>query len=98
MLNDYFISRDLDFLLLIKTWIKPGDNSAYSEILPPNCLVINAPQTPGCGRGLAIIHKNTANCRTIYFDKYLSFELLVSVINNSGTLLLSLVYRSPKYS
>lgn len=97
MLNDYFISRDLDFLLLIETWIKPGDNSAYSEILPPNCLVIHA-RTTGHGGDLAIIHKNTANCRNIYFDKYLSFELLVSVISNSGTMLLSLVYRPPKYS
>ena len=37
ILNDFFTSYSLDFLLLTETWLKPGKNSAFSVLLPPNC-------------------------------------------------------------
>ena len=37
LLNDLFTSRELDFMLLTETWLRIGDSTPFSELLPPNC-------------------------------------------------------------
>lgn len=37
IVNDFCSSDFLDFLLLMETWIKPCENSTFSELLPPGC-------------------------------------------------------------
>lgn len=49
ILNDFFTTHDLDFLLLTETWLKPGENSAFSELLPPGCSFVSTPQAAGRG-------------------------------------------------
>lgn len=49
ILNIFFTSHFLDFLLLTETWRKPGDNSALSELLPPSCSFLSSPQASGRG-------------------------------------------------
>ncbi|KAK7883879.1 hypothetical protein WMY93_027002 [Mugilogobius chulae] len=45
ILKDLFSTRALDFMLLTETWIKPGDDSAFTELLPPRCSFFS---TRGC--------------------------------------------------
>lgn len=35
--KDFFISHGLDFLCMNETWMSPGESSAFSELLPPDC-------------------------------------------------------------
>ncbi len=37
LLNDFFTSQCLDFLFLTETWIKVGDLSPFTELVPPDC-------------------------------------------------------------
>lgn len=36
ILNNFISTYDLDFYLMTETWVKPGDNSPFSELLPPS--------------------------------------------------------------
>ncbi|XP_049460938.1 uncharacterized protein LOC125906366 [Epinephelus fuscoguttatus] len=62
ILNDFFTTYDLDFLLLTETWLKPGENSAFSELLPPGCSFFSTPRAAGRGGGLAAIFKESFRC------------------------------------
>lgn len=65
ILNDFFTTHDLDFLLLTETWLKPGENSAFSELLPPGCSFFSTLRAAGRGGGVAAIFKESFRCRTI---------------------------------
>ena len=61
ILNDFFISHSLDFLLLTETWLKPGDNSVFSELLPPSCSFFSSPRASGRGGGLLLCSRTVLN-------------------------------------
>ncbi|XP_032366676.1 LOW QUALITY PROTEIN: uncharacterized protein LOC116685831 [Etheostoma spectabile] len=96
ILNDFFTTHDLDFLLLTETWLKPGENSAFSELLPPGCSFVSTPRAAGRGGGLAAIFKDSFRCRTITANNFSSFELQLFVINLTCPVLCALVYRPPR--
>ncbi|XP_034031701.1 proline-rich protein 5-like [Thalassophryne amazonica] len=43
VLNDLISSQKLDLFMLTETWLKPGDNSAFSELLPSGYSFLSAP-------------------------------------------------------
>ena len=50
ILNDFFTSYSLDFLLLTETWLKPGENLP-AEFLPPSCSFFSSLRVSGQGGG-----------------------------------------------
>ena len=74
ILNDFFTTHDLDFLLLTETWLKPGEYSTFSELLPPGCSFFSTLRAAGRGGGLAAIFKERFRCRVIITNNYSSFE------------------------
>lgn len=96
ILNDYFMTNALDFLLLTETWLKPGDDSAFSELLPPGCSFYNSPRVSGRGGGLATLFKNEYRCRLLPALVYNSFELQLFVADLDYPVLFAVIYRPPK--
>lgn len=52
MLNDFFTSRDLNFLLLCETWVSVGKNKPFPE-LPLGCNFLNTTRVTWKGGGVA---------------------------------------------
>ena len=96
MLNDFFVSRELDFLFLCETWLSPGDNMPFSELSPPDCNFFNSPRASGRGGGLATIYKSQFHCRQIQHSGFASFELQLFELILSSPVLCAAVYRPPK--
>lgn len=65
-LNDFFMSRDLNFMLLMETLLCAGQCTAFSEFLPPDCSFFSTPCTTGKGGGLATIFQSLSWI-SIYF-------------------------------
>lgn len=98
ILNDLISTHDLDFLMLTETWLKPGDNSAFSELLPPGYSFLSTPRVSSRGGGLASVFKQHLNCRLLPSKNYSSFELQLFLAPFACPLLCAVVYRPPKYN
>ncbi|KAI2645456.1 RNA-directed DNA polymerase from mobile element jockey [Labeo rohita] len=98
LLNDFFTSRELDFMFLTETWLHAGELTSFSELLPPSCDFLSSPRTTGKGGGLASVFKSVFHCREIVVDAYNSFELQLFETNFPTTVLCAVVYRPPKYN
>ena len=98
LLNDFFTSRELDFMCLTETWIHAGESIAFSEILPPGCTFLSSPRTTGKGGGVACVYKSSFHCRQIPSVTFSSFELQLFELNCSPPMLFAVVYRPPKYN
>ncbi|KAK5851193.1 hypothetical protein PBY51_002007 [Eleginops maclovinus] len=98
ILNDFFTSHSLDFLLLTETWLKPGENSAFSELLPPSCSFFSSPRVSGRGGRLAAVFNDSFKCRLLPTGPYSSFELQLFVVEFASPVLCAVVYRPPKYN
>ncbi len=98
LLNDFFTSRELDFMFLTETWLQTGELIPLSELLPPSCDFLSSPRTTGRGGGLASVFKSVFHCQKIAVDVYSSFELQLFEINFPATVLCAVVYRPPKYN
>lgn len=59
ILNDFFTSRQLDFLFITESWITNGDLSPFSELLNSSCLFLNSPRKVGRVGGLVTIFKDS---------------------------------------
>lgn len=73
ILNYFFMTHNLDFLLLTETWLKPGESSAFSELHPPGCFFFSTLRATGRGVGLAAVSKENFKCRIITATNYYSF-------------------------
>lgn len=83
---------------MTETWLKPHENSAFSELLPPSCSVFNSPRLSGRGGGLAAVFKDSFKCRLLPSDAYSSFELQLFVVEFTSPVLCAVVYRPPRYN
>lgn len=97
-LNNFFTSYSLDFLLLTETWLKPGENGAFSELLPPSCLFFSSPQVSGRGGGLAAVFNDNFKRRLLPTVTYSLFELPLFVVEFVSPVLCAVVCRTPKYN
>ncbi|KAI2646105.1 RNA-directed DNA polymerase from mobile element jockey [Labeo rohita] len=98
LLNDFFTSRELDFMFLTETCLHAGELMSFSELFPPSCDFLSSPRTTGKGGGLASVFKSVFHCREIAVDVYNSFELQLFETNFPATVLCAVVYRPPKYN
>ncbi|XP_013881019.1 uncharacterized protein LOC106530015 [Austrofundulus limnaeus] len=96
ILNNFFISRELDFMFLTETWLRAGDFTPFSELLPPDCGFFSAPRSSGKGGGVAVIHKSCFTCRQLLVDSYSSFEAQLVEIKCDSPVLCVVIYRPPK--
>ncbi len=64
-------------MLITETWIKVGDPSPFSDLVPAGCTFFNLPCSSGRGGGLAVIFKNSfrIHCRPVPSAVYSSFEV-----------------------
>lgn len=98
VLNDFFTSCELDFMLLMETWLHVGESTPFSELLPPDCLFFNSPRSTGRGGGLATVFKSNFQCRQAQSDSSSSFELQTFVINLNFPVLCALICRPPQFN
>lgn len=75
ILNDFFVSQELDFLCLCETWLSPGENMPFSELSPSDCSFFNSPRPSGRGGGVASVYKSLFHCWQIPHAGFTSFEL-----------------------
>ncbi len=59
LLNYLFTTHALDFMFITETWIKVGDLSPFSDLVPAGCTFFYLPHSSGRGSGLAVILKNS---------------------------------------
>ncbi|XP_051568015.1 uncharacterized protein LOC127449001 [Myxocyprinus asiaticus] len=90
ILHDFFISQSLDLLFVTETWIKMGDLSLFSELVPPDCKFFYSPRTTGRGGGLASVIKNIPTAI------YHSFEVLLFHMELGDPVLFILIDRPPQ--
>ncbi|XP_049891926.1 uncharacterized protein LOC126384729 isoform X1 [Epinephelus moara] len=95
LLNDFFVSRKLDFMFLTETWLHVGESTPLSELLPPGCLFLSSPRLTGRGGGLASVFKSSFQCQQSLPGSFSSFELQTFVLNLTSPILCALVYRPP---
>lgn len=57
LLNDFIMSAGLEVLFVTETWLKPGDLTPFSELLPHDYAFINTPSETKRGGGLTLISK-----------------------------------------
>lgn len=78
ILNDFIMSHELDFLFLSETWLKVGDSSPLSELLPEGYVCFNSPRLSGRGGGLMTIYKKllNASCSRLYYRRVLNYNCL----------------------
>lgn len=95
ILNDFCSSDFLDFLLLIETWIKPRDNSTFSEPLPAGCSFFSSLWVTGWGGGIATEFKDNFRCWLLPTNIYSCFEQQLFVAELACCLFCAVVYHPP---
>ncbi|KAK7918616.1 hypothetical protein WMY93_009900 [Mugilogobius chulae] len=96
LLNDFFVSRDLDYMFLTETWLHVGECSAFSELLPNGCSYFSSPRTSGKGGGLATVFQCCQSSTNV--GPYSSFELQLLNIQTNPLFVCALIYRPPKFN
>lgn len=96
-MNYFFSSNTLDLLLLMEIWMKPDENCAFSEFLPPGCFFFSSPHLVGCGGDITSIFHNNFKCKFLPASIYSSFEFQLFV-GEPPQPVLAVVYHLPKYN
>lgn len=81
ILNDFFSSKNLDFLFLTETCLTRGDVIPLGELTPANCTFKNSPRSVGRGGDLATVYRNQYHCKLLLVDGFSSSEVQLMKIN-----------------
>uniref|UniRef100_A0A8C2BTF1 Reverse transcriptase domain-containing protein n=1 Tax=Cyprinus carpio TaxID=7962 RepID=A0A8C2BTF1_CYPCA len=97
LLNDFYLAHNLDFMFIMESWIKVGDLTPFSDLIPDDCTFFNSPRPSGRGGGIATILKNSlsARCRLVPGTAFSSFEAQFLHLNWNGPGCLVVIYRPP---
>lgn len=95
VLRDLVTTNNLDFLFLVETWLKPGENWHLNEACPQSYSFFNYPRLSGRGGGLAAIFKDSYRCTSVSLEKFTSFEVLAFKITGEIPVFCAVVYRPP---
>lgn len=97
ILHDFITSNNLDFMFITETWMKVGDLSPYSELVPNDYCFYNSPRPVGRGGGLAVIAKESfgACCQMLPSINPTSFEVQLLILDWTQPIVLVLIYRPP---
>lgn len=79
MLSDLISTHCLDIFLMTETWLKHGDNNAFSELLQPGYSYLSAPLMTGHGVSLAAVFRDKLTCCLLPPKHHSSFKLQVFV-------------------
>ncbi|KAJ8346648.1 hypothetical protein SKAU_G00280490 [Synaphobranchus kaupii] len=70
VLNELFVSKNLDFLQITETWQRADDFTSLIELCPRDCSFSYAPRSTGRGGGLATILRDCFHSRTIVLQAF----------------------------
>lgn len=73
--NDFLNTKELDFMLLLETWLHGGELKPFSELLHPQYNTLSYSWTASKGGGIASVFKSTFHCHEVPFDSCSSLEL-----------------------
>ena len=74
ILNDFFLSHEIDFLFVTETWLNTGEMTSLSELSPPGCSFFSTPRSVGRGGGLAVVFNDKFKCRLSPSASFSTFE------------------------
>lgn len=97
-LNDFFSSKDLDFLFLSEMWLTTGDVNSLEELTLASCTFKNSPRSVGHSGGLATVYRNQYHCKLLPVDGFSSFEVHLMKNKRTCPVFCALIYRPPKYN
>lgn len=95
ILNDFFTPHTLDILCITETWIKPGDLSPFTKLVPQGCNFLNSPRLSGRGGGLATVFKNIYLCHCLSTQTRRSFEVQQFQLALVNPVVFVIIYRPP---
>ncbi len=98
LINDFILSRGLDFLFVTETWLNVDEIYPLFETAPESFNFLSTPREKGRGGGLATIFKKCFKCRMCSFGCDSSFEVQVFKIDLVNPVLCALIYKPPKYN
>lgn len=77
--RDLFMTQGLDFLCITETWLRAGESSVFTDLLPDDSCFLNSPRISGRGGGLAVVFKKQYKCKPLPLSTLRSsFELSLS--------------------
>ena len=95
VLNDYVVSRELDFMLVSESWQKAGEFASLNELCPPGYSYSCAPRRTGRGGGLAAFHRDCFSTNMVSTGSFPTFEVLITKVGRSNPFYCILIYRPP---
>ncbi len=95
ILNYFYTLHALDALCITETWIKPGDLSPFTELVPQGCSFLNSPRLSGRGGGLATVLKDSYLCRSLSTGTHSCFEVLLFQLSLVNPVVFAVIYRPP---
>lgn len=98
ILNDLFLTLQLDVLLLTKPWIHPGELFSFSELLPPDCFFPSSPRLPGKVGGQATVFKNKLKLQRPPTPTFSCVEAQLLDLTGPPVTLCAVIYQPPKYN
>ncbi|CAJ1082756.1 hypothetical protein KUCAC02_009465 [Xyrichtys novacula] len=98
LINDLIIKHNLNLMFLTETWLEQ-DNSAtvLIESAPPNFSFMSETRKHRKGGGVAILFKDSMQCKQMYYGNFPSFEYVAFQLNSATRAIFLNIYRPPKY-
>lgn len=98
LINDFITEHNLDFMFLTETWLGQNNSTtALIESAPPNYSFISEAAVNRRGGGVAVLFKNSLQCKQLSFSKFSSFEYVAFQLKSSPRAVLLKIYRPPRY-
>ena len=92
----YVSSSDIDICVITESWIKPEDHISIAELQCSDYNFEFTHRTNRCGRGTAVLYKNTLNIKLTQSNELNTFEYsLWKITNKHIPSYLLVVYRPP---
>lgn len=98
-IKDFAVYKQVDFLAITETWIKPDDSSEFfiRDICRKGYNFLHSPRSSGSGGGLAVLHKSNFKVEyeknNFHFKSFEHMELLL--LSSSPSTRFIIVYRPP---
>lgn len=98
LINDFIIKHNLDFIFLTETWLSVNNSdTVLIESAPPGFIFINEARIHRKGGGVAILYKETLQCKKMSCGIFNSFEYVAAQLSSPQRTILLTIYRPPKY-
>lgn len=85
----------LHALCITETWIKLGDLSPFTELVPQGCSFLNSPRLTGRDGGLATVFKDSYLCRSLSTGTHSCLDVLLFQLSLVNPVFFAVIYRPP---